>query len=416
MIVRALLDQLIDVGRNPVSGGYDRLAWTSADADCRTWFLQSARSLELDVELDRNGNLWAWWYPGLAGKALVVGSHLDSVPSGGAYDGPLGVASAFAAVEALQREGVVPARPVAIVAFADEEGARFGVACAGSRLMTGALDADRARRLLDSDGISLAEAMTSAGQSANFLGPDSERLQRIGEFIELHVEQGHFPSSEGHEGLGNAPVGLASQIWPHGRWRVDVAGQQNHAGTTALADRDDPMLGLARVILAVRAAAEHAGAIATVGKVQVRPGAVNAIAASASAWVDVRSADEARTRRVLDEVTLATGLPVVEESWTAATLFDASLAQLLAAPLQRVTGVPLPLLPSGAGHDAGVLALAGIPTAMILVRNPSGISHSPEEYAEDADCELGAAALAEAIRVRTRLSGLEGISELGRPR
>lgn len=397
MKVAALLAELADVGRNATTGGYDRFAWTRADADCRAWFMQSAGALGLEIETDRNGNLWAWWNHDRPGSALVTGSHLDSVPGGGAFDGPLGIASAFAAIESLQRSGFQPSRPIAVVAFADEEGARFGVACAGSRLMTGALDADRALRLLDADGISLTEAMAAAGANSSNLGRDDERLATIGEFIELHVEQGHLPTNAGGTGLGASPLGLATQIWPHGRWRIDIHGRQNHAGTTALADRDDPMMGLARVILSVREAATRAGALGTVGKVAVRPGAVNAIPGTVSAWIDARAPHDSAVRQVINEVERTVGLDAIEESWTAVTLFDTHLTEAL----RSVTGVELPLLPSGAGHDAGVLAQAGIPTAMLLVRNPSGISHSPQEYAYDADCELGAEALAEAIRLRS---------------
>lgn len=402
MTVVGLLDQLTDIGRNPVSGGYDRSAWTAADSQCRDWFRQQAQALGLDTELDRNGNLWAWWRADASGTALVLGSHLDSVPSGGAFDGPLGIASAFAAIGTLQRDGVVPTRPVAVVAFADEEGARFGVACTGSRLMTGALNEESARGLVDVDGITLPEAMAAAGADATHLGADPERLVRIGEFIELHIEQGHLPSGGGAHGLTQAgsPLGLATGIWPHGRWRVDITGQQNHAGTTPLADRDDPMLGLADVIHAVRAAAQAAGALATVGKVAVHPGAVNAIPGRASAWIDARAADESAVRRVIDDVIRRTSLVAVEESWTALTPFDTALVNGLAEQLLAGTGRELPRLPSGAGHDAGVLALAGIPSAMVLVRNPIGISHAPEEFAEDADCEAGVTALAAVIRAR----------------
>jgi N-carbamoyl-L-amino-acid hydrolase len=386
-----LLDELTGVGRNPASGGYDRLAWTSVDAECRQWFEQCADALDLDVEVDRNGNLWAWWNESAPGTALVVGSHLDSVPSGGAFDGPLGIASAFAAIGDLQRDGFVPSRPLAVVAFADEEGARFGVACAGSRLLTGALSADTARALTDADGISLAEAIGAAGIAPKHLGPDEARLRRIGEFVELHVEQGHLPSSTGEAGL-STPLGLATEIWPHGRWRVDIEGRQNHAGTTPLADRDDPMIGLAKVILSVREQAELADVLATVGKVRVHPGAVNAVPGLASAWIDARGGDEARVRGMI----AALDLPVVEESWTSSTPFDVDLTAAVSATL----GGDVPLLPSGAGHDAGVLALAGVPTAMILVRNPTGISHAPEERAESDDCAIGVDALAAVMRAR----------------
>jgi N-carbamoyl-L-amino-acid hydrolase len=399
--VSALLDELSDVGRAR-EGGYARLAWTTADAECRSWFTQAAESRDLAVETDRNGNLWAWWHPELAGTALVVGSHLDSVPNGGAFDGPLGIVSAFLAIDRLVASGFQPDRPLAVVAFADEEGARFGIACAGSRLLTGALDADVARALTDTDGVSMAEAMRAADHPAEFVGPDPDRLARIGEYIELHVEQGHLPTSAGTDGLSeDAPLGLATMIWPHGRWRLDLDGQQNHAGTTRLADRRDPMLDAARVLLAVRSAAEDAGVLATVGKFEVHPGAVNAIPGRVSLWIDARGENEDRVRRALATIAGVAGSNPYEESWTPTTVFDGTLAAELAVSLESSIGDRPPLLPSGAGHDAGVLALAGIPAAMILVRNPSGISHAPEEFADDGDCERGVVALAEAIRARS---------------
>lgn len=393
-----LLEELAPIGRNAQTGGYDRLSFSRADSDCRSWFEQCSDALGLDVETDRNGNLWAWWGGSLPGQALVLGSHLDSVPSGGGYDGPLGIASAFSAVAELQRDGLTPARPLAVVAFVEEEGARFGVACAGSRLLTGALSPDRARALRDADGVSLAEAMRGSGLDPASLGRDEDRLARVGEYIELHVEQGHLPSSTGSAGL-EVPVGVADRIWPHGRWRVDFVGQQNHAGTTPMLARRDPMIGLASVVLSVRSAAITEGALATVGKIQVAPGAVNAVAREASLWIDARAADEAIVRRVLATVRRETGFAPTEESWTPETAFDLPLALTLARELGDV-----PVLPSGAGHDAGVLALAGVPSAMILVRNPTGVSHAPEERADDSDCEAGVAALVEVIRSRITLA------------
>jgi beta-ureidopropionase / N-carbamoyl-L-amino-acid hydrolase len=394
--VLALLGELATVGASR-SGGYDRLAWTSADSECREWFRQSAVARGLEVETDRNGNLWAWLGFDLPGTAFVVGSHLDSVPRGGAFDGPLGLASAFAALDLLAADEVLLTRPLAVVAFADEEGARFGVACAGSRLLTGTLSADAFRALADVDGIRAGEAMSAAGLDANGVGADPERLALIGEYLELHVEQGHLATSAGVDGLKpDAPLGLATEIWPHGRWRVDLKGQQNHAGTTRLADRDDPMIALANVILDLRAAAEEFGVLATVGKLRVSPGAVNAIAGTVSAWVDARGDDEARVRSAIARLEHATSVFAIEESWTSSTVFNEALTATMAAAI----GGELPRLPSGAGHDAGVLALAGIPSAMILVRNPSGISHAPEEHADDADVLLGVVALASAIESR----------------
>ena len=264
------------VGRDGATGGYRRFAWTRQDHELREWFAGECATRGLDLTTDRMGNQWGWWgdIDGAVARGqtgIAIGSHLDSVPEGGAYDGPLGVVSALAVVDMLRTAGFVPSRPIAVVNFVDEEGARFGIACAGSRVITGQLDADRARGLKDADGTTMAEAMTAAGQRAEHIGRDDETLRRVGALVELHVEQGR-----GLVELGSA-VGVGSAIWPHGRWRLDLAGSANHAGTTRLADRNDPMLALAAGVLAAREAAAQQGCLATVGKLRVEPNAVNAI-------------------------------------------------------------------------------------------------------------------------------------------
>lgn len=274
-----LWTSLLPLGYSRSSGGYRRFAWSKADFACRAWFTAQAADRGLTVRTDRNGNQWAWWGEQLPGKALAIGSHLDSVPDGGAFDGPLGVVSSFAAVDALRAQGWQPARPVAIANFADEEGARFGVACAGSRLLTGQLDPERARALTDADGVRLADAMAAAGQDPDALGRDDELLDRIGEYVELHIEQGRGLVEQGRA------VGVATSIWPHGRWRFDFDGEANHAGTTRLEDRRDPMLSYAFTVLAARKKAAAHGALATFGRIQVEPNGTNAIRpGSAPGW------------------------------------------------------------------------------------------------------------------------------------
>ncbi|WP_216870573.1 allantoate amidohydrolase [Modestobacter excelsi] len=382
--------ELAAIGRAP-SGGYRRFAWTRTDAVLREWFTASAQARGLDVVGDRAGNLWAWTAdPDAHGPGLVLGSHLDSVPDGGAFDGPLGVVSAFAALDLLRASGRAPTRPLGIACFSDEEGARFGVACAGSKLLTGALDADRARALTDADGTWMAEAMRDSLDVAA-VGRDEETLRRVGTFVELHVEQGRSLVDF------DAAVGVASSIWPHGRWRLDLRGRADHAGTTRLADREDPMLALAAAVLAARSAAEQAGTVATIGKLAVAPNGVNAIPSSVTAWLDARGGREADVRAVVAAVGDAAGAEPVEESWTGPTVFDPALRDRLATAL-GTDGVPAPVLPTGAGHDAGVLAAAGVPTAMLFVRNPTGVSHSPAEHAEEADCLAGVAALARVVQ------------------
>lgn len=387
-------DELVPIGRSPESGGYRRFAWTATDHALREWFAGEAQRRGLDLTLDRAGNQWAWWGdPDAAARAgrpaVVIGSHLDSVPDGGAYDGPLGVLSALAAVDALRAEGFVADRPIGVVNFGDEEGARFGIACAGSRLITGALEADRALALTDADGLSLAEALTAAGRQPEQLAADRETVARVGMFVELHVEQGR--------GLIDLdqPVAVGSAIWPHGRWRIDLPGMANHAGTTRLVDRDDPMLGYARLVLAAREAAERHESLATVGKVFAVPNGVNAIASQVTAWLDARGADPDRLRLLvadLAELAAAEGGRLVPESWTELTAFEPNLIQRISRVLPQA-----PVLATGAGHDAGILANAGVPTAMLFVRNPTGISHSPAEHAELADCHQGVRALTEVV-------------------
>ena len=383
-----LWSAIADIGRDPTTGGYRRFAWTEADLSMREWFSGECSARGLDLIEDRMGNQWAWWGdPDIsADGSVLTGSHLDSVPDGGAFDGPLGVVSGLLAIDRLRSNGFTPRRPIAVVNFADEEGARFGVSCAGSRVITGALSADRARALRDADGVTMAEAMRAAGRQSDHLGPDPEALARVGAFVELHVEQGR-----GLIDLGRA-IGVGSRLWAHGRWRIEIPGEANHAGTTRLSDRRDAVIGCARAVLVTRAAAEAHGSLATIGKISIQPGGVNAIAGSVTAWLDARAADEPALRatvaQIEDEVG-SSGAVVTEESRTPQTAFDDALVSRLASLLDGA-----PVMSTGAGHDAGILANAGVPAAMIFVRNPTGVSHSPAEWADPEDCLAGVAALA----------------------
>ncbi len=395
--VPQLLAEIADVGTDRVRGGYSRPVYGAAESELRQWFLAHAGRRGLDVETDRNGIIWAWWNP--AGSplenAVVTGSHLDSVPGGGAFDGPLGVASALAAVDGLVASGLQPARPLAIAVFPEEEGSRFGVACFGSRLLTGTLDPAKAAALRDSDGITFAEAAGRHGLDAAHLGRDEEMLGRIGLFVELHVEQGR--------GLIDLrkPVAVASSVLAHGRWRLSVAGEGNHAGATLMSDRRDPMVAAGAIIGAVRdVARQHLEARATIGRLVPVPGGTNVIASRVDLWLDARHPEDAATASVVAAIGVRARaiaadegctVDLVEESLSPAVHFDAQLRDRLAGALHGA-----PLLATGAGHDAGVLATE-VPTGMLFVRNPTGVSHSPAEHVEDADTDLGAAALARVL-------------------
>jgi beta-ureidopropionase / N-carbamoyl-L-amino-acid hydrolase len=436
-----LWESLLPVGRDPRTGGYRRFAWSAADREAREWFRRAAAARGMPVEADRNGNLWAWWGEPRPGS-VVTGSHLDSVPDGGPFDGPLGIVSAFCAVD-LIRSGKVnkPQRSVAVVCFADEEGARFGVACVGSRLLTGALEPDRARGLRDADGTTLADAMRSAGHDPRRLGRDDEALAWIGAFVELHIEQGRALA-----GLGS-PIAVAEGIRPHGRWRFDFPGRADHAGTTRLADRDDPMLAFAQSVLDARTLAEQLGALATFGRVVVEPNGTNAIPSRVRAWLDARAPDEGTVGKLVAALSATSGAVLDRESWSPTVRFDQRLTARLADVAGQALRVPrtelveeppisnlleegslplgkraehhggsrgqespvlqsheVPMLATGAGHDAGVLA-SEVPAAMLFVRNPTGVSHSPAEHADRADCLAGVVALAAVLDDLTTRSG-----------
>ncbi|XBB69276.1 allantoate amidohydrolase [Nocardioides sp. WV_118_6] len=376
---------LAPVGRSASSGGYFRQPWHSAELELRAWFREAATARGLELEEDPFGNLVAWWGPESADKVLT-GSHLDSVLDGGAYDGPLGVVSSFAALDLMRERGVEPTRRLGVSAFVEEEGSRFGRACLGSRLAVGATTWADAAELTDRDGVRLGDVIE---------GGTSTLLDGVATYVELHVEQGR--------GLIDldAPVGVHNAIWPHGRYRYDIAGRADHAGTTRMEDRADPMLTYAMTALAANKQARLSGQRATFGRIDVRPNGTNAVPSHVTAWLDARAeSDDALAALVaaVEKQALeragrdGTTVTVTPESVSGEVAFDVALRDELAVLLGGV-----PVLPTQAGHDAGILQDAGIPTAMLFVRNPSGVSHSPYESAETADCLAGVEALADAL-------------------
>jgi N-carbamoyl-L-amino-acid hydrolase len=391
-------DELAGIGRTP-GGGWHRFAWTDEDGAARDWFTTTAEAIGLAVEPDGNGNLWAWWGEARP-DAVATGSHLDTVAQGGAYDGALGVVSALAAVAELGAgRDQPPPRPVAIVAFADEEGGRFNLPCFGSKLLTGALDPAAVLDRSDADGTTLAAAMTAAGVDPAGAGADPDRLANVAAFIELHVEQGRALVDLG------APIGIGTAVWPHGRWRLTLDGEPNHAGTTRLPDRRDPVLVAGMSIVAARELAAELDMVATVGRLVVEPNAPNAIARRVRASVDARApdadtidafigrlAEEARRAASANSVAVAVDL----DARTEGVDFDEYLIEIVAKSLTGA-GIATAPLPTAAGHDAGILA-AHVPTTMLFVRNPTGASHTPSESATIDDCLIGVAALAAVLR------------------
>jgi acetylornithine deacetylase/succinyl-diaminopimelate desuccinylase-like protein len=306
------------------------------------------REAGLEVEVDAAGNMFGRLRgrrPELA--EVWTGSHLDSVPNGGRFDGALGVVGGLEAVaRAGQRQ-----RTLVVVAFRDEEGCR-GRGCVGSR------------------------ALCEGGLASPPLC-----------FVELHVEQG--PQLER---LG-APLAVVRAIVAAARGEVVFEGEPGHAGTTPMAGREDAVVAAAEFVLAVRdAAAGVEGAVATVGRVEVEPGSSNVIPGRASISVDIRAPDRERLERVLAAVPLPVELRVADE-----VVMAEAATSVLREELER-RGLPFVELASGAGHDAGVLAAAGVPSAMLFVRSLNGgVSHSPDELTDEADIEHAVDVLAAAL-------------------
>jgi len=351
------------------------------------------------VHRDPAANLWARFEPpGAGGQSLpiVVGSHLDSVPEGGRFDGALGVLCAVEAVESLLDAKSELRRPIEVVAWADEEGARFGVGLFGSTAAFGRLAANVAERH-DRAGTSIADALRALGEHGD------PALARRGpkEFVaycELHIEQGPRLDQAGLAlGVVDAIVGIYHA-------RVTVRGRADHAGATVMTARADALAAAAEIVLEVeRIARSRADAVGTVGEIAVRPGAKNVVPGECVFSLDLRTAHGLDslvhdTLAAVERVTHARGVSasIDELARVSATTLDERIRGVLKRAAKSV-GVDAPELTSGAGHDAQNPALAGVPTGMLFVRSTGG-SHTPREFASIDDAAVGAEALAIALR------------------
>ncbi|HEU4449192.1 MAG TPA: Zn-dependent hydrolase [Gaiellaceae bacterium] len=379
------------IGADP-RGGVSRFAWTPELARANAWLGERLAELGLEVELDPAGNVLGRWAAG-EGRAVLVGSHLDTVPNGGRYDGALGVLAALDVVRRLRAEGLEPRRPLWVVSFNDEEGARFQTGMLGSRAFCGECDLeDWARR-------GVPEAMAEAGQDfARLAG--ARGVDGAGAYLELHIEQGPVLERSGVDlGVVTAVTGILG-------FRARFLGEANHAGTTPMELRRDALAGAARAVLALRDAARgSADTTANVGVIAAEPGGFNVVPGAAEFTIDVRSATaegfgrlEPLVRETLAAIAADEGLELElrETHRKAPVALDAGLVDVL-EEAARAEGATTLRMPSGAGHDAMVLA-HHVPAAMLFVPSRGGMSHSPDEFTAPEQCELGARVLARAVR------------------
>ena len=390
--VASTLDELARFGADR-DGGVTRLAWSAELFEAYAWLAERMRELGLEVSIDEAGNLLGRWNVG-RGRPVLVGSHLDTVPCGGRLDGALGVVAAVHAVKRLQEQGVEPPRPIWIVAFMDEEGTRFDAALFGSRAFAGESLADLGDRV-DGDGTTLREALLAHGASLERVG-EASRIDEIGAYLELHVEQGPLLEATGVQ------IGAVTSIVGLRGYRVSLRGQANHAGTTPMALRRDAFAGTARIALELREAArarEHV--TANVGRVGVAPGGANVVPGFAEFTIDVRAPTAegvAELERLVEEIVerIAREERLEPELELTFALDPLELDGRLVAAIERAAaeeGASARRLPSGAGHDAMVIG-RHVPAGMIFVPSRGGISHSPDEYSSPAEVELGMRVLA----------------------
>ncbi|MFI6481425.1 Zn-dependent hydrolase [Nonomuraea sp. NPDC050663] len=397
----SLIDRLATISED--GQGVTRLAYTPLERQAHRVFAEHMSALGLDVRTDAAGNTIAE-RPGTDDlPALGTGSHLDSVPRGGRFDGIAGVVAAMevATVLADPRSGLRHRRPLRFVAFAAEEGARFGLACLGSRLAAGLHTPHDLEQLRDADGVSVAEAMRGVGLDPARVGEARWDPRDWAAFVELHVEQGDVLERAG------LPIGVVDTVSGSTRLRLDLTGRPSHTGATPMAGRSDALVAAAQVVLAADAVAgdaRHRGTRATVGELRVSPGSVTTIPGQVSLSLDVRDVDSDRQRRTAAEIVrhaqaagddrgvrldyrlIGDSSPVVLPLWIRDVLAGAAAAH----------GAEYRVMTSGASHDAQIVNKI-IPAGMLFVPSRSGVSHVPEEWTSPEELATGVDILLSAL-------------------
>lgn len=392
------LEELSAIGRTP-SGGVTRLAFTPEDRQANDLVSRWMEEAGLTVRTDAAGNTFGR-LPGISiGPLVLTGSHLDTVREGGRYDGAAGVAAALEVLTVLRESGTQPRRPVEMAIFRNEEGSRFPGGLMGSLALTGKLPAVYPVTVRDEAGISLAEAMTAFGAR-----PAELTAARCGEtikaFLELHIEQAGVLESE------NRPVGIVTGIAGPYQMLLSLQGRSGHAGATPMAGRRDPLLAAGRIIQAVERSAIAAGPTTrgTVGYIKASPGGHNVIAGEVEMSLDYRDIDPAARSRAVGQikdyiaaVCREKGLVYRLRTTTDVPPVPVSREMLdLLRRCARDAGIPALELPSGAAHDAMIMASVCL-TGMVFIRSREGLSHCPEEYSAPEDLTQGAQLLLAAV-------------------
>lgn len=365
--------------------GAQRVAWTPMWLKARAWFEEKLKDLPVEHHYDAAGNHWVT-LPGESERALVLGSHLDSVPNGGWLDGCLGVLAGLEVLTVLAKEHKGrPPSAVKLVDWADEEGARFGRSLFGSSAFAGThtLQADRGRT--DRDGVTLEAALRGCGVEVERIGEAAGERENLAAYLELHIEQGPIL-----EGLGK-PLAVVLGTKGVERWAVTFRGQEAHSGSTPMRARRDALAAAAKLALEIRPIAHrHPQSVATMGSVKTFPGIVTAVVGRCEVTLDMRDLDAGVLAGMLQEARGASERFAMEEGctvewskiWSIEPIrFHSELIDLCEEAVVETAGIS-ERLPSGPLHDAAEVARLGIPTVMMFVQSLNGLSHN---RAEDTD-------------------------------
>lgn len=394
---RRLLDRLDDLARiGPIEGGGScRLALSDSDRDGRDLVVTWMKDLGLEVSVDVVGNVTGTWNVGV-GAPVMTGSHIDTVRTGGRYDGNLGVLAGIETIETLMQAGIRPRRPIAVTIFSNEEGARFQPDMLGSLVYVGGMAVEEALSTVAIDGATYGDELLRIGYAGSVPCPAPAPHA----FVELHIEQGPVLEREGFR--FGAVTGVQGISWQE----VTIEGQSNHAGTTPMSMRRDPALVAARLTVFLRELAERMGGdqVCTVGRIEIVPNLINVVPRSATVTLDVRNTDEALLAEAESEIDSFLRKIAEDEDVNISRRvlarfepveFDARVIDTVQRAIER-RGHSVRRLPSGAGHDAQMLARV-CPTAMIFTPSHLGISHNPAEHTDDADLVDGAQLLLDVI-------------------
>jgi len=397
----AQLDTLAQIGAID-GGGCCRLALTDEDRRGRDLVVSWMHELGLGVQVDAIGNVFGFRAGRHETAPVMTGSHIDTVRTGGRYDGNLGVLGGLELVRTLNDAGVVTDRPLVVAFFTDEEGARFAPDMLGSLVYVGGLSLDEALDLRAVDGARLGDELLRIG----YAGPAPMGVHRPAAFVELHIEQGPVLDAEG--GVIAAVQDLQGISWQE----LTLTGQSNHAGTTPMRLRHDAGYAAAAVTHFVRGLAREMGGaqVATVGKVDLHPNLINVIAARATLTVDLRNTDEEMLKHAEGRLAVFLDRLAREEGVTVSArrlarfepvVFDAALVQCIEAVARRLGHSPRRMT-SGAGHDAQMLARV-CPSAMVFVPSVNRISHNAAEHTDPAHLAAGANVLLHTVLTLARL-------------